>query len=74
MEVNNWRTLTLMLILQAFLTGTLQNYARRNTVAIDTISYGFRVRALPVFTLRWHTVLATVLSEYLHLDAPHTRT
>ena len=28
---------------QAFLTGTLQNYARRNTVAIDTISYGFKV-------------------------------
>ena len=31
--------------LQAFLTGTLQNYARRNTVAIDTISYGFKVQA-----------------------------
>lgn len=28
---------------QAFLTGTLQNYARRNQVAIDTISYGFKV-------------------------------
>jgi dynein heavy chain len=28
---------------QAFLTGTLQNYARRNQVAIDTISYGFAV-------------------------------
>jgi dynein heavy chain len=28
---------------QAFLTGTLQNYARRNKVAIDTISYGFEM-------------------------------
>ena len=28
---------------QAFLTGTLQNFARRSQVAIDTISYGFQV-------------------------------
>jgi len=28
---------------QAFLTGTLQNYARRKVVSIDTISFGFNV-------------------------------
>lgn len=28
---------------QAFLTGCLQNYARRNTISIDTIQYGFKV-------------------------------
>lgn len=28
---------------QAFLTGTLQNFARRKLVAIDSISFGFEV-------------------------------
>ena len=28
---------------QGFLTGTLQNYARRNVVSIDLISFGFQV-------------------------------
>lgn len=28
---------------QAFLTGCLQNYARRNTISIDTIQYEFKV-------------------------------
>lgn len=28
---------------QAFLTGCLQNFARRNTISIDTIQYGFLV-------------------------------
>ncbi|XP_014674130.1 PREDICTED: dynein heavy chain 1, axonemal-like [Priapulus caudatus] len=33
---------------QAFLTGTLQNFARRNMVAIDTISFGFEVLQQPL--------------------------
>jgi len=28
---------------QAFLTGTLQNFARRNAVSIDTLSFGFEI-------------------------------
>eukprot|EP00287_Rhodomonas_sp_CCMP768_P017680 CAMPEP_0202814326 /NCGR_PEP_ID=MMETSP1389-20130828/5482_1 /ASSEMBLY_ACC=CAM_ASM_000865 /TAXON_ID=302021 /ORGANISM="Rhodomonas sp., Strain CCMP768" /LENGTH=228 /DNA_ID=CAMNT_0049486081 /DNA_START=32 /DNA_END=718 /DNA_ORIENTATION=- len=28
---------------QAFLTGTLQNYARKNQIAIDSVQYGFKV-------------------------------
>lgn len=28
---------------QAFLTGCLQNFARQNTISIDTIQYGFKV-------------------------------
>ena len=30
---------------QAFLTGTLQNYARKHKVAIDTVSFAFHVMA-----------------------------
>lgn len=30
-------------LLQAFLTGTLQNHARKHAAAIDTISFGFEV-------------------------------
>lgn len=29
---------------QAFLTGTLQNFARKNVFSIDTVSFGFQVR------------------------------
>lgn len=31
---------------QAFLTGTLQNYARRNVLSIDTIAFGYNVCGL----------------------------
>jgi len=33
---------------QAFLTGTLQNFARSHTVAVDSLSFGFSVLDVPV--------------------------
>ena len=30
-------------LLQAFLTGTLQNYARKHSYAIDTVSFSFHI-------------------------------
>ena len=43
---------------QAFLTGTLQNYARRSVVSIDTIGFDFKVRkdAPPTLT-DWMAVI-----------------
>ncbi|XP_071611851.1 dynein axonemal heavy chain 1 [Heliangelus exortis] len=39
---------------QAFLTGTLQNFARKSVVSIDTISFSFKVMKEPVSELRHH--------------------
>lgn len=40
---------------QAFLTGTLQNFARRYIVSIDSISFTFQVRQL------LHLVVSSIL-------------
>lgn len=32
---------------QAFLTGQLQNFARKYSQAVDTVSFNFQVRSLP---------------------------
>ncbi|KAL6464354.1 hypothetical protein MHYP_G00266710 [Metynnis hypsauchen] len=37
---------------QAFLTGTLQNFARRSVLSIDTISFGFKVMKEPAAELK----------------------
>lgn len=31
---------------QAFLTGTLQNFARKHAISIDTIDFGFKVEII----------------------------
>ncbi|KAH0630033.1 hypothetical protein JD844_012597 [Phrynosoma platyrhinos] len=36
---------------QAFLTGTLQNFARKSVISIDTISFDFKVMSKPVHEL-----------------------
>lgn len=33
---------------QAFLTGTLQNFARKHIVSIDTIDFSYKVRSQPL--------------------------
>ncbi len=60
---------------QSFLTGLLQNFARKNKVAIDRVAFDFTVRPLPataaaVLSLPWSllpmdTSPVTVVCVYL---------
>ena len=75
MEVNNWRTLTLMLLS----AGVPDGHATKLCPPQHRCNRHHLLRFQGASPTCFHTTLAhcfskTVLSEYLHLDAPHTRT